>query len=224
MAAVAAAGPLMTALSVASTAFAVVSQIQQGNIAEEQAKAQQQAYEMQAHNAQVVAERNALIAEDQAKYAAARDREQAGQEEAASQRAAKIKRKETELKISSARATAGASGAGAYDPTVLDEIGNIAGAGEFDALTAMYEGKSASSLLRSQAALTEYQGKTQADMIRYGGATDASLLTYQGQNAAYGGAVAKQQAYSNAIGTAIGGASDAYEISQKYSPKKAGDG
>ena len=194
--------PIVPFLLIASTAMTVVGQIQSGQAADEVAK-------MQAQNAQVVADRNALIARDQANYSAARQREQAGQEEAASQRAAQIKREQTKVNISNARAEAGASGAGVYDPTMLDITGDIAGKGELDALTSLYEGKSAASILRSQAGLTEYEGRNKSDMLLYQGAQDASLIRYQGK-------VAKQKSYMDAAATAIGGMSS---VAGKYAPK-----
>lgn len=214
-------GTLTPVLMAAGTVLSAVGEIQAGQAAAAQGKAQQQIYDMQAANARAVAERNAQIAEDQSKYAAARDREQAGQEEAASQRAAKEKRRQTDIAISNVRAEAGASGAGVYDPTVLDIIGDVTEIGEYDALTSLYEGKSAASILRSKAALSEYEGRTQAGMIRYGGETNAQLLTYQGETARYEGNLAKQQSYMKAASTAIGGGAN---IASKYAPAKLNSG
>lgn len=209
-------GALAVPLQIASVAFTAFSSFQAAGAAEEQGKAQQAIYNMQAQNARTVAERNALIATDEANYSAANQRVQAGQEQSSSQRAAQEHRRQTTLAASSARAKAAASGGGALDPTVLDEIGNIEGFGEFTALTDLYEGNSTAGLLRDQAGLTEYQGKRNAEIIKYGGASDANLLNYQGQVASFDAKQKAQSARTSAIGTIFEGGTN---IATKYAPK-----
>jgi len=64
----------------------------------------------------------------------------AGQSLAASQRNAFQERRQARLVSSRAQALAAASGAGATDPTVLNIQGDIAKQGEYNALTALYNG------------------------------------------------------------------------------------
>lgn len=227
-------GPLMavgvaTKLMAIGTAVTAFSTIKSGMDAATMGEAQQEIHNMQAENANKVAERNALIRSDEAKYKAARQREDATQADAEAQRKAKEIRRQTDIRVSNARAAAGGSGAGATDPTALDTYGDLEGDGEFNALTALYEGNSRSSLLRSQANLTEYQGNQDAEMIRYGGQTDSDLMRYRGEVSAFEGNQKQSQSYYDAVGTGLSGAGKIaqYESSQsianKYKPKnKAG--
>lgn len=228
-------GPMMagaaltTKLMAIGSAVTAFSTIKSGMDAAAMGEAQQEIYNMQAQNAQKVADRNALIRSDEAKYNAERQREEAIQEGAASQRRAKEIRRQTNLKVSSAKARAGASGAGATDPTALDIYSDLEGDGEYNALTALYEGNSRASLLRSQANLTEYQGAQDAEMIRYGGQTDSDLMRYRGEVSAFEGNQKKSQSYLSAAGTGFSSAGKIAEyegsrsIENKYKPKnKAG--
>lgn len=200
-------------IALAGTAMTALGQIKAGQAAAAQGKMQQNIYAAQARDALTIAERNAMTTEDAAKYDAERAREQAGQEQAASQRAFHEKDRQTKLALSSARAEAGASGAGVYDPTMLDIAGNITGTGTYDALTSLYEGDATASLLRSQATQTEYEGARKAESIRYGAASDASLLDYKGKVAVAEGKAAKQESYMNALGTGLD------YVATKYAPK-----
>ena len=65
---------------------------------------------------------------------------QAGQERATSQRQAIEERRAGRLASSRALAIAAASGGGSDDPSVVNAIANIAGEGEYRALTALYDG------------------------------------------------------------------------------------
>lgn len=219
----AALGPILSAaapyLTAVGTGVSFLSQMQQASALEEQGAAQQAIYNMQAKNAQTIAERNALIRADEAKYSSARQREQAVQEEAAGLKRAKEVRRQTELRISSGRAAAGASGGGVTDPTVLDLIDNVLETGELNAKTELFGGQAQASLLRSQADLTDYMGERDAEMIRYGGATDANLLTAQGGMSKYEGEMKASSTRSAAVGTLFDGASD---VATKYKPKLSG--
>lgn len=79
-------------------------------------------------------------ADEQARIEAAQLRRQATNQRGISQREASEARRRGELATSRARAVAGASGAGADDPTVTNVIGDIEGRGEYNALTALYNG------------------------------------------------------------------------------------
>ncbi len=208
--------PLTMTMMAIGTGVSFLSQMSQASAMEDQAAAQQQIYNLQAKNAQTIAERNALIRSDEAKYASARQREQAIQEEAAGLKRAKEVRRQTDLRISAGRAAAGASGGGVTDPTILDLIDGSFETGELNARTELFEGQSQASLMRSQADLTDYMGERDAEMIRYGGATDANLLTAQGSMAKYEGDVKASGQRMEAVGTLFDGATS---VATKYKPK-----
>lgn len=65
----------------------------------------------------------------------------AGTERAISQRQAMEERRQARLAASRGLAVAAASGGGADDPTVVNTLANIAGEGEYRALTALYNGE-----------------------------------------------------------------------------------
>ena len=105
----------------------------------------------------------------------------ANEREAASQRQALQVNKQTEQKVSRARAVAAASGAGADDPTVQDIIVDLETEGEMAALSRLYE------------------GGAQARDAR----TFARMADIEGENA-------ERNAYADAAGTLLGGASTLY--------------
>lgn len=81
-------------------------------------------------------------AEKQASFSQAKQlNQQAGQERAASQRMALQNRREADVAASRATAFAAASGGSATDPTVTKIVSDIAGQGEFNALTSLYNGE-----------------------------------------------------------------------------------
>lgn len=85
-------------------------------------------------------------------YFKAAQEEQAGQESrAASQRASLEQRRQAGLALSKVQAGAAASGAGASDPGILKIAGDIAGRGEYQALTEMYKGENRGRGLEDQA-------------------------------------------------------------------------
>lgn len=94
-----------------------------------------------------------------AKYQAAQLQQNAVQAEAAGQRDAANQIRQSELMQSRALAVAGASGAGAVDPTVLRIIAGIAGEGELAAQTAQYNASEAARGMRNQANATMFEGK-----------------------------------------------------------------
>lgn len=81
-------------------------------------------------------------ASDAARQNAAQDLQNAGEVRASGQRAAAVELKKAQYIESRAQALAGASGAGAQDPNVVNTIGDIAGEGEYRALTSMYDANS----------------------------------------------------------------------------------
>lgn len=83
----------------------------------------------------------------------------AGQERAAAQQKAIEQRRQARLAQSRNQAVAAASGGGATDPTVLALDSSLAGEGELNALTELYQGEAKARGLEGQAAATQYQGK-----------------------------------------------------------------
>lgn len=94
-----------------------------------------------------------------AKFQAAQMEQQAGQERASSQRAAIAERRRADIAMSNAQAAAAASGGGATDPTVLNITGNLAKEGEYNALSALFEGEERARGLNLQATTTRMEGK-----------------------------------------------------------------
>lgn len=123
--------PFVAAAGIASgTALSAASSISQGEAANSAAKAQAQQEEAAAKQAGAIAQRDALSA-----------------------------RRETDIKLSKARAVAAASGAGADDPTVLDLSSAIDAAGEYDVAAALYEGSARNTAYTNRARMTRYSGQ-----------------------------------------------------------------
>lgn len=80
----------------------------------------------------------AMGAASQADYQAAQLTQQAGQTRASAQRTAMDQRRQADIAVSNLRA---ATGGGSSDASILGLTGKIAGEGEYNALTAMYEGE-----------------------------------------------------------------------------------
>jgi hypothetical protein len=93
----------------------------------------------------------------------------AGQSKAAAQRNAFEERRKARLVSSRAQAVAAASGSGASDPTVLNIMGDITRQGEYNALTALYNGdvqahdqRFAAQTRRASGAMAQSAADTQA--------------------------------------------------------------
>jgi hypothetical protein len=67
----------------------------------------------------------------------------------------------TQYVLSSARARAGASGAGATDPSVVNTEGLIAGRGEYNVLSQLFSGEEKARGLENQASLDVFTGQQQ---------------------------------------------------------------
>ncbi len=210
--------PVSIALIVASTAFTAFSGMEQASAQKSASAAQQQIADMQAQNAQTVANRNALITTDNANADAAAQRVQAGQEQASAEGKAIEQDRQTKLMQSAAIAQAGGTGGDALDPTVLDIMGTIGQRGAYNEKSALYEGDANANLLNNQATLTQFQGKQQADMIKYGGDTQANLDRYQGDVANYEGAIQSQATQLKSYGSIFEGGTS---IASKYAPPKS---
>jgi hypothetical protein len=84
---------------------------------------------------------------------------QAGQERAVGQRRAIEEKRQARLAQSRALAVAAASGGGASDPSVVNAIADLAGEGEYRALTSLYEGDTAGDDMLRQAAARKREAK-----------------------------------------------------------------
>jgi hypothetical protein len=111
-------------------------------------------------NAEAQAKANAQALE----FQAAQLEQQAGQERAASQRAAGEREREARLLQSRALALSAASGAGAFDPSVVQIISELAGEGAYRAGLELYEGesKAKSAELAAASRRLEAKGEIQA--------------------------------------------------------------
>ena len=136
------------------------------------------------------AEARAGIARQQGlEHQAAQLRQQAGQERATSQRSASEKRRQGRLLASRALAVAGASGAGAGDPTVEKIIGDIGAEGEFRALSEMFIGEERALGLETQADLREFEGRQEriaGQVARRAGDTAGGEAIRAGKKGAFG--------------------------------------
>lgn len=100
----------------------------------------------------------------------------AGQQQAAAQRAAAERERQAVLMMSRAQAVAAASGAGALDPTVLKIISGIAEEGALASATELYDGDERARGMRDQAAASRFEGK----MFRRAGRTRALTTLFTG--------------------------------------------
>lgn len=115
----------------------------------------------------------------------------AGQERASAQRLAIEQRRQAELLSSRALAVAAASGAGVDDPTVLNIMANIAGEGEYRALTALYEGEEEARGLELNADARRREAKNTKKAAKF-----SALGTIIGAGSdAYGGATSMKAKY-----------------------------
>ncbi len=126
-------------LAAAGAAVTTVSAIQQGQAQQQQAQA----------------EARALVNKSNADASAA-------------QRQAQDYRRQAQYAISRGQALAAASGAGATDPTVVNVLGQIAGEGDYRALTSLYTGETQSQndLSGAQAARNEGSAAGKAGFLR----------------------------------------------------------
>ena len=150
----------MVPFMLAGTALSTIGTLQQG-------KAQQQAAEFESKQM----EANAKSVE------------------ASGQHAAIARRRETDILLSRAQATAGATGFGAVDPDVLKIIGGITEEGERAFQGEIFESKTQAGQMRAQAGATRYEGaqirrgsQIGAAATALSGAADAGAMAYFGQS------------------------------------------
>lgn len=90
---------------------------------------------------------------------AARLRRQAGQTRASAQREALESRRMSRYAQSRAQALAAAGGGGASDPTVQNILADLAGEGEYGALTALFEGEERALGMEDTATAVQREGR-----------------------------------------------------------------
>ena len=161
------ADPITATLAVASTVLTATSAIQQGMAADANAKSQQQMLNSRAEQADMKANEERALAILRGKEA----------------------RRQATLKSSRAQAINAASGGGAFDPSIVNLMGDIAAEGEYNAGIEMFEGESA------------------AQDLEFG----AELDRYQGEQARRAGKAAKRAGFMKAATTALKGGSSLYD-------------
>lgn len=141
------------------------------------AQAQSQRQQAEAYNVQATAEQQA------AQYKARETERVAQESRAAAQRKSHQQRRQTEYTQSRLQAGAAASGAGADDPTIIKLSSDIAGEGEYSALSELFSGESRAQGLESQAALDRYTGDARANSLR----TSADIMRSRANMTILGG-------------------------------------
>jgi len=101
-------------------------------------------------------------AQGNANFRAGQLNQEANATEAASQRTASEQRRQAGIINSRVQALAAGSGASATDPTVLNIEGNIAKEGEYNALTALYNGDTQAGSMRAEAVNVQKSGANAA--------------------------------------------------------------
>lgn len=126
---------------------------------------------------QADAQREAGENEQRAREMQAQAEERQGNEvQAASQREAEQRAQKARVLLSRQQAVAAASGGGASDPTVLKLMGDTAAEGEYQSLSALYEGKAKAAGLEDDAALQRWRGR----QARTAGYTNANATMLSG--------------------------------------------
>jgi len=140
-----------------------------------------------------------------AKFQAAQAQQQAGQERAAAQRVAIEERRKADLALSRGQAVLASSGGGTLDPTAMRLMGGIAQQGEYNALSALFQGEETARGLELSAAAKRMEGKQAKRAGMIGGiSTIASGIGQAGLYQKYG--------TSTKSGTSTTGAKDFTDI------------
>jgi hypothetical protein len=127
-----------------------------------------------------------------ADFAGAQLDQQAGQARASSQRAAIEQRRQAQIANSRLQSLAGGSG---LDPTVVHLAADIAGEGEYRALTALYEGEDSARSMEMKAQAARYEGKMAQKAGYLKAATSIISGTSQSMLDKYGGGGYSFQGY-----------------------------
>lgn len=139
---------------------------------------------------------SAKVENELAQYRARQLEQNAGQERAASQHKAEQERKQARLVQSRARAVGAASGA-VKGTDIEDILAGLAGEGEYNAQSALYEGEEAARGMEAQANAERYSGKV-----------GKAMASYQAR-------AARRGSYISSVGNALEGSASMYE---KYWP------
>lgn len=102
---------------------------------------------------------NAAYQSSMARAEAAALKQKANEEAAAAQRVAGTRERQTELVLSRARALAADSGTDATSPDILSNEGQISSQGDYNALSALYEGQSRARTSNNQAEIDLFRSK-----------------------------------------------------------------
>jgi len=121
-----------------------------------------------------------------AKFQAAQAQQQAGQERATAQRAAIEERRKADLALSRGQAVLASSGGGALDPTAMRLMGGIAQQGEYNALSALFQGEETARGLELGAAAKRMEGKQAKKAGMIGGISTIAGGIGQGLYQKYG--------------------------------------
>lgn len=97
-----------------------------------------------------------------AQFNAMQEERRAQQERATAQRQALERRRLTQIAQSTLQARAAASGGKATDASVIQLSSDIAGRGEYQALTEMFSGESRARALEDKAGATRFEGEARA--------------------------------------------------------------
>lgn len=142
-----------------------------------------------------IADYNRQLAERQAENL----EQSAGQERATAQRSAINQRRQTAAAMSRAQAVAGASGAGALDPTIVNILGDIGFEGDYREGVAGFEGESRGQALEYEATLNRLTGDSNL-AAGYASAANtdaaASRSFFQGAKTAFSGASSLYDKYA----------------------------
>lgn len=145
-------------------------------------------------------------------YEAGQIEQNAGQSLAAAQRKALDTKLKTDLTMSSAVARGAASGVNAGYGSSLNNTGELAQRGSYEALMDMFNGQSTASGLRNQAAGVRYG----ADITRYGGDMSAYEGSERQKASRIAAAATRKQSIFTALGTLAGTAGSALSTYGKF--------
>lgn len=125
-------------------------------------------------------------------YQAAQLNQQAGQDQATAQRVAEGQKLQADLAASRAKTLIGAGGGKISDPTVVDILGDIQGQGEYNSMSALFNGTERANNANDQAAAARYSGNQafQAGQIKAGsdvlnGVSTSLMAKYSPTGGAY---------------------------------------
>jgi hypothetical protein len=126
--------------------------------------------------------------------------QQGGNAMASAERAAEEERRAARLLASRALAVAGASGASASDPSVVNLISRVAGEGAYRGMVKLYQGQEQKRVAMMQAAGRRYEGAVAEEI----GAAQDDAYQLQAQNLRRGGDAARSSGVAGLVRGASG--------------------